>query len=245
MSHHLETIVSLQHRLTAARETERQLAEIPSWMSDLHAEHSRARAEIEALAAAAEAAGKERRTAEAAIADTQEKLKHFQNQMALVRNQREYGALLQEIDTAKASLRKLEEEALAALEKAEGAERARAEKEAGSADLAVRYEEGLARWEAEKPALRALLAETEAAIADLRGRLAPAVRSQFERVYERLKGDAISPLRRAERQGGPSLWHCGRCNYQVRPQIAVEIRTSGALVQCDSCKRLLYPEGEG
>jgi predicted nucleic acid-binding Zn-ribbon protein len=244
MSHHLETIVSLQHRLTAARDTERQLAEIPSWMGDLHAEHSRARAEIEILAAAAEAAGKERRAAEAAIADTQEKLKHFQQQMAMVRNQREYGALLQEIDTAKAALRKLEEEALAALEKAETAERARAEKEEGSADLAARYEEGIARWEAEKPALRALLAETEAAIAELRSRLAPGVRSQFERIFERLKGDAISPLRRAERHGGPNLWHCGRCNYQVRPQVAVEIRTTGALVQCDSCKRLFYPEPE-
>lgn len=242
MSHHLETIVSLQHRLTAARETERQLTEIPSWMSELHAEHSRARAEIETLAAAAEEAGKARRAAEAAIADTQEKLKHFQQQMALVRNQREYGALLQEIDSAKASLRKLEEEALAALDKAETAERERSEKEEGSSDLAARYEEGLARWEAEKPALRALLAETEAAIADLRGRLAPGVRSQFERIFERLKGDAIAPLRRAERPGGPNLWHCGRCNYQVRPQVAVEIRTTGAIVQCDSCKRLFYTE---
>ena len=244
MSNHLETIVSLQHHLNVEQDTERQLAGIPAWMSDLHEEHARARAEIDALDAAAEAAGRDRRAAEAAIADTQEKLKHYQQQMSMVRNQREYGALLQEIDGAKAALRKLEEEALSALEKAESAERARTEKEAGFAGLGARYEEGLARWEAEKPALRAQLEATQAAIAALRAQLAPGVRAQFERIFERLKGDAIAPLRRAERAGGPNLWHCGRCNYQVRPQVAVEIRATGALVQCESCKRLLYPESE-
>jgi predicted nucleic acid-binding Zn-ribbon protein len=242
MSDHLETIVSLQHHLTVEKETERQLAGIPAWMRDLHDEHSRAQAEIDALHAVAQAAGQKRRAAEAGIADTQEKLKHLQQQMSLVRNQREYGALLQEIDTAKAALRRFEEEALAALEETENAELAEAGKKEAFAGLAARYQEGLARWEEEKPALRAVLATTRETIATLRASLTPALRSQFERIYERTKGEALAPLRRTERVGGPSLWHCGHCNYQVRPQVAVEIRSARALVQCESCKRLLYPE---
>ncbi|HNU83746.1 MAG TPA: hypothetical protein PKO05_09975, partial [Thermoanaerobaculia bacterium] len=68
MSDHLETIVSLQHHLTVEKETERQLAGIPAWMRDLHDEHSRAQAEIDALHAVAQAAGQKRRAAEAGIA---------------------------------------------------------------------------------------------------------------------------------------------------------------------------------
>ena len=151
-------------------------------------------------------------------------------------------ALLQEIDTAKAALRRFEEEALAALEETENAELAEAGKKEAFAGLAARYQEGLARWEEEKPALRAVLATTRETIATLRASLTPALRSQFERIYERTKGEALAPLRRTERVGGPSLWHCGHCNYQVRPQVAVEIRSARALVQCESCKRLLYPE---
>ncbi len=38
-------------------------------------------------------------------------------------------------------------------------------------------------------------------------------------------------------------WSCGACNYRVRPQVVVEIRTQGSLIECDSCKRILFVEG--
>jgi predicted nucleic acid-binding Zn-ribbon protein len=41
---------------------------------------------------------------------------------------------------------------------------------------------------------------------------------------------------------GGTMWHCTACNYNVRPQIVVEIRNNGSLIQCDSCKRILYFE---
>ena len=47
-----------------------------------------------------------------------------------------------------------------------------------------------------------------------------------------------------ERAGGATIWHCSSCNYQVRPQVAVEIRTHGAIVQCDGCRRFLHFQDE-
>ena len=50
--------------------------------------------------------------------------------------------------------------------------------------------------------------------------------------------------RRSGRSSGPAArqreWHCSACNYRVRPQVVVEIRNSDNLVQCDSCKRILF-----
>ena len=239
----LETVVALQRNLVEARETERLLSGLPEWMTDLHAEYSKAKGELDVLQAVSDAAGKERRDAETAIAETQEKLKHYQQQMSAVRNQREYGALLQEIDHAKVALRKLDEQALAALEKLETAEREVAARREAFAELDQRYADGLARWESEKPHLAAKLAELNGRIEVLREQLPMPVMRQFERIFERLKGDATAPVRRVERAGsGVSLWHCGSCHYQVRPQVAMEIRGSGIIVQCESCKRLLTPE---
>jgi predicted nucleic acid-binding Zn-ribbon protein len=41
---------------------------------------------------------------------------------------------------------------------------------------------------------------------------------------------------------GPVVWHCSVCNYRVRPQMIVEIKTNGALVQCERCHRFLRVE---
>jgi predicted nucleic acid-binding Zn-ribbon protein len=38
------------------------------------------------------------------------------------------------------------------------------------------------------------------------------------------------------------MWHCGACNYRVRPQSVVMVRNEGALQPCDSCQRILYLE---
>ena len=59
---------------------------------------------------------------------------------------------------------------------------------------------------------------------------------------ERFRGEAIAQMTSTERAGGTVLWHCASCNYQVRPQVALEIRVRGALVQCDGCRRYLVAD---
>jgi predicted nucleic acid-binding Zn-ribbon protein len=214
-------------------------------MRALHEEHVQARTEIAALEAAAESAALQRRTAEGAVADAQEKLKMFQQQVSRVRNQREYGAILSEIDQAKTLLRSLEEGALAALERVEAAGRDLEVRRSTFTELDARYQEGIARWEAEKPTVARRAADLERESVALKSELPRPVVANFLRIVERLPGGAMAAIRRAERPGGQSLWHCAACNYQIRPQVALEIRTKGSILQCDSCRRFLFSEGEG
>jgi predicted nucleic acid-binding Zn-ribbon protein len=79
----------------------------------------------------------------------------------------------------------------------------------------------------------------------LRERLPRNQLAHFERVHERTGGQALAPIRKIERSRGPAMWHCGACNYNVRPQALVEVQDRGALIQCDSCKRILFVESEG
>lgn len=243
MPGHLDTVVRLQQTLTALDHARQRLAGVPDWMRELHEEHSARRGEIEATEAAIEEAGRERRAAEGEVGEAREKLKRYQQQINQVSTQREYGALLQEIDTVKRQIAEGEERGLAALDRAEALGRQVEEQRAAFADLDQRYSAELAKWESEKPGVAAQVAELEAQAAALRGSLPKNVLGLFERLTARYGGGALAPIRRVDRGGrGPTMWHCGACNYRVRPQAVVLVRNEGALEPCDSCQRLLYLE---
>ena len=178
------------------------------------------------------------------MADAQEKLKHFQQQVSRVRNQREYGALLSEIDGVKSALRGLEEATLGALERAESAGAALEERQASFADLSARYQEALAKWEADKPAVAAEVERLEKETDALRAELPKGMVAQFLRMFDRYGGQAMAPIQATERPAGGVIWHCSACNYRIRPQAVVEIRSEEALIECDSCKRILYFDEE-
>jgi hypothetical protein len=246
MARDLDTVVALHATLTALDDARRRLAGIPDWMRELHEEHAAREAEIAAVEESAAAAASERRAAEAAIEDAQEKLKRYQQQINAVTTQREYGALLQEIDTVKRLIGGGEESGLAAMERWEALQRDLAAARESFRELDERYGRELARWEAEKPAVAAQAAELERRAGELRQEVPRPLLLQFERIRDRHGPTALAPVREIDRQGrGPREWHCGACNYRVRPQIVVEIRNRGGLVACDSCKRILFLEDDG
>ena len=239
---HLETVIELQKVLDRLGETRQRLEGVPDWMRELHEEHSERQGEIEELEQDIEQTRLDRRNAEGSIADFQEKLKRYQEQIGAVQNQREYGALLQEIDTVKAEIRTLEEQGFQAMELRDQAEKALTEKRAAFEELDQRYQAELTKWEAEKPAVEDELHKLETRRKELEEKLPRPIRSQFYRLFERFTGRATAEIRTVTRGKGPQTWHCGMCNYRVRPQVVVQIRNQGSILHCDSCKRILYIE---
>src|SRR5688572_19571493 len=125
-----------------------RLEGVPEEMRALHDEYTAAQDAIDKLAQASEDAAHERRVKEGAVADAQEKLRKFQQQVSRVRKQNEYAALLSEIDQAKTALRTAEESALEAIERAERLARELGEQKSGIGGLEERYRAALADWEA-------------------------------------------------------------------------------------------------
>lgn len=240
----LETVIALQDTLDHLAEARRRLEGVPDWMRELHEEHSERKEEIEALEQAIEEARLERRNAEGAIEEQQVKLKRYQEQINTVQNQREYGALLQEIDTAKGEISSLETQAYAAMEKREEAEEKLEKARESFRELDERYEAELAKWEAEKPSVEREVQELEKKAEELRSRLPRPLLAQFERLRERLGGQALATVGAVERGRGQQFWHCEACNYRVRPQAVVQVRNGRSLVHCDSCRRILYIASE-
>ncbi|MEM1202059.1 MAG: hypothetical protein AAGN66_02400, partial [Acidobacteriota bacterium] len=216
----LEVILSLHENMSALDAARARLAGVPDWMLELHDEHSAKKAEIEIEEAAAVEATRLRREAEAEVADHQEKLKRYQQQISQVTTQREYGALLKEIDTAKGQIKDLEEKALEALESHEAAVQKAEEMREGFQDLDQRYQAELEKWEEEKPGVEALTRELEAKLEELRANVPRSLFSQFQRIRERTGGMPVARVGRLQMaRTNNAMWHCMACNFNVRPQI--------------------------
>lgn len=241
MPGHLDSIVELQHTLKELSAAQTLLAGVPDWMRELHEEHQARKNEIDEMSAAEAEATSNRRHAEAVIADAQEKLKRYQSQISQVSTQREYGALLKEIDTVKAEISDAEQVALDAIETADEASKAVSTLEEAFRELDERYQGELARWEAEKPSVAATVSSLETRVASLRDDIPRNIQMLFDRLLARSDEQALARIDRIETaRKGNTFWSCTACHYRVRPQVVVEIRNEGKLVQCDSCKRILY-----
>jgi predicted nucleic acid-binding Zn-ribbon protein len=250
MSQFLDLFVNLQNKVDEFKNAEARLAGVPDWMAELHEEHSARKARIEEWTEKAEAAAVDRREAEAAIAELETKRDRYQEQINQVSTQREYGALLAEIDTTRKHLEEQEAKKQGAVETREEAQKALAEEEQDFAVLDERYRSELEKWEAEKPSVAKAAEQLKGEISKIREKLPRPYLAQYDRIAERHGGEALSPVLRLARTNkrSPDIWHCGSCNYNVRPQVVVELAGSGNFVLCDSCKRILYlppDEGEG
>jgi uncharacterized protein len=241
----LDAIVALHKTLIELKAASERLDSIPDWMQELHQEHRGRKAEIEQVEAESAAAEHQRRAAEAEAGDAQQLLARYQTQLGAVSTQREYSALLTEIDSAKEHIRTAEQQALEALENHEQAKKKLTELEEGFRELDERYQAELAKWEDEKPAVASSIEELRARAEKLRAEVPRNHLLLFDRIYDRYDGRALARVRETAVARGNAMWHCEVCSYNVRPQIVVEIRTRHKLNQCESCKRILYWEDDG
>lgn len=243
MTDHLETIVNLQKAIDELADASQRLAGIPDWMQELHSQYSEQKAKIDSLEAEAEEAGRQRRLAESTASEAQTKLKRYQEQISQVRTQREYGAILQEIDTVKNEIKSLEEQAQGAEGRSEEIEGELSAERESFGGLEAQYQEELDKWEAQKPDVAEKVKQLEKDVKELKEALPRPSLGLFERVLGHHSGQALAAVHSAERVGrGPAIFHCSACNYRVRPQVVVEIRNMRALIQCENCKRILYLE---
>lgn len=241
MARDLDSLVRLQSALSGARIAKEQLDGVPESMRELHDEHQERSGAIESLRAQIQEAELGRRASEAAADDVQVRLDRFQQHVNQVSTQREYGTLLSEIDGAKAELSVHEEEALAAIERSDEASSEIEEMKESFDELDGRYQEALKEWELRKPSVAKELEELEAELRQLNETIAPNLMSRFERLFDRMDGEALASISKVEKTArAPSVWHCANCNYRVRPQVVVDIRKNGNLHQCESCQRFLF-----
>ena len=172
-----------------------------------------------------------RREIEKDLAMLQSRLSKFKGQLMEVKTNKEYTAILKEIQVAQDDILKHEDQMLVRMLEADDLSAAvKAAERAMAADQAAVAEERAA-IEAETARLAAELEQVE--------RERPAVASQipaplidtYDTLVRGRRGLAL-----AEARGGL----CTACHVRLRPQKYNEIRSGVTIIQCDSCQRILH-----
>jgi hypothetical protein len=175
----------------------------------------------------------ERATRSAELSTLEESKKHFQDSLMQVKNQREYAAVLKEIDAVKARIAENEDAILASMDEVE--------------TLKTDLEARAAHIESERAIVDKERTEIEAAVADSQATIerATARRAELEAT---LPAPLVGNVRRVE-EGRRGVFlvradreMCSACHVRVRPQVYQEIKQALKLHACGNCKRYLYYE---
>jgi predicted nucleic acid-binding Zn-ribbon protein len=234
MNPDLNRLIRLQHLETAADEARRKIAEHPARIQALDARLQGARDVVAGTKAKLTAAAEKRRAEEKDVAGVQTRLAKYKDQLLEVKTNREYTAMLHEIETAQNDIRTREDRILEVMMETDELNAAlkKAETDLKAAEKEIAAERSV--LDAEMAALQAEVdrttAEREKVVAGLDRR----VLQIFETTAKGRKGVAV-----AEAKDGL----CTICHVRLRPQVFLEVRKNESIIHCDSCRRILYFAG--
>lgn len=236
MNPQLKVLVELQNNLNQQTQITRQL-ENPDALREIAGEYSTTKAAKEQCDAALEAALSERKAIETDVTEKREQVKALRQQMQMVRNQKEYSAILNSIDQIQRTLT-LQEEALKQKDQAAGTHRKALEALLPQwTEVSGRYRELESRWSAQKRALEEKLDALRHEQKYLERDLPESVKTLFWKTYKLRQGLAVVPVEQQEQRPERS---CSGCHIILRPQQYADVAAGKEIIRCDQCQRILY-----
>lgn len=232
MSPELQRLIELQRLDTTIADCKARIAAHPQRLAEADAKLNGARQAVDAVKKRLADNQDSRRALEKDVALYQGRLSRFKDQQAAVKTNREYQALGHEIETAQRELSAAEEKVIERMLEADAiaAELKQAEAALAAAQREVEAErQELAR---ELARLEATLADATAARAALVSQIEPRLLQLFEQIARARKGLALCT---ATRDG-----LCSVCHVRLRPHVFQQVRHNDAIIQCESCHRILY-----
>jgi hypothetical protein len=237
----LERLFRLQELLLDARSKAERRSRTPEHLVHVEAAWQDFRRKRQDVVSRREKAEARKKELDEQVAGYAEQLKKSEAKRKAVKGQHEYTALLTEVDHAQREIRTREDELLQVEESlglAKADETALAET---SGEEESGYEEQMAEWRAEQARLTAEIEEAEKAAAELRATVDKRLLGVFDRIAKMRSGVAVARVAMVANQTAA----CSSCNVRLRPQLLSDLRLSREILQCESCKRILYWDGHG
>lgn len=223
----LATLQQLDNRLNALQA---EVEALPKQLQAYDDACSEARQALTAIGDEIDRAERQRRSLERELEGSQAQLVKTQTKLRGVKTNKEYSAVLAEIDTGKQHIAALEDQILELMEVAESQRQKRQQQE----HHVQRSEQELARQAERVRQAQAVLGEKVAAEEVERQHLVADVESDLYARYEQLSGMRDRQAVVLVQEGA-----CGGCHLTVQPQLISELRRQDALITCPHCQRIL------
>lgn len=231
MNNDIELLLKLQVIDYDLGELERSKEYIPDMMANLNREISEAQERLDTATAQLTEAKVAQRHLEVEIKSREVDLARFQQQMMTIKTNKEYDALVSQIDAVKNEIGARERQLMDALERIDGlekilpeiTERHRQIKENNSRQLEVLQEK--------IDSIGGTVTSKQTERDDVLSGIPKRTMSVYERVRRGKGGSAVVPVKKRS---------CSACHKALTPKRIQEIRKAEGILTCENCGRLLY-----
>ena len=232
MDQQLQLLISLQAIDTRIGVLEADAARLPKEIAAIHAAVEESRKHVEQTKIRLDAARKDQRAKEKDLEVVQAKRAKNEARLYEVKTNKEYSAVLIEIEEIKQEKARMEEEVLVLME---SQERLSVDIREAESRFKQRESQGRSEETTLKEQLRGI--ETELAAVrterkELAAKLPANILADYDRILRARAGLALVPVAK------PNF--CGACRMTITPQRLQELRAQSSLIPCESCGRYLY-----
>jgi hypothetical protein len=228
----LDTLRELQEYDSRIARLEAETARLPKQIETIQQALKEAGRTLELLRTKFDAAKKDLRAKEKDLEFASAKRTKAEGRLWEVKTNKEYSAVLLEIEEIKQEKAKTEEEILALMEMQE---RLTADVREAESRLRVREEQARQDEGGVRKKLEAVQAELDTVRAERQSRareLSPPVLASYDRILKARGGVAVASV------SADAV--CGGCRVTIRPQAIQELKSGAELMRCESCGRFLH-----
>lgn len=232
MDTQLQTLIDLQGLDGRIAGLEAEATRLPRQIEALQTALADAKKAVETIKNKVDATRKDLRAKEKDLEVANVKRQKLEAKLYEVKTNKEYSAVLLEIEEAKQEKAKTEEDILGLMEMQE-----RLAVDIKDAEQRFKTREEQARQD--EAVVRKKLAAVEAELATLRAQrgsrakeLPVGLLGSYDRILRARGGVAVAAVSTAA--------VCGGCRVSIRPQAVQELRSGSGLMVCESCGRYLY-----
>ena len=231
MNSDLQNLIALQDLELKIANLQKQFSDIPSKIQNLEDRLQRVKVEYEEKVAHAKELSNRRRTLEGEVDLLRSKLSRLKDQSRAVKTNKEYSAMLHEIQMAEDRIRSEEDIILEIMEETEGKEKDLKTAEQEMLKKSAELREDIRKTNESAPAIEAELAKLDEEKNLIESRIGAELLSRYRRIAKAQKGIALAEAK-------DEL--CSACHVRIRPQMYAELLRTEGIHFCDSCSRILF-----
>ena len=229
--HDLVLMVRLQtiyDRIAAAL---KERATPPAEVQALQETNLRRQVELEEIEKQLEQHGHELREVRRKEQEYELELQHFQRQKAMVTNEREFTAVISEIDYATKAHNEASERRRELQTAIDQLDQDLASRKAARPEEESAQREVVEHWDARKAELKDEVHDLATQAKEIEDELQPPNRARFLRLLESKRGTAMA----AAVDGS-----CSLCHFALRPHLQQRVRRCEEIITCEHCHRILF-----
>ena len=227
----LESLLKLQEAEIEIQRLSAVLNAVPEKLSALDTKKTALQEAYDNETEAMASVKKRYREMDSEVQINSERISKSQSKLTAVKTNKEYQALLKEIDDLKGKNSAIEDEMLDCLERLENAEKELSEKDNILKQMKTQINADKATIEREADTERQLLETAREKVGQLDKDVDAALMVDYNRVKKVIKKHAVVPVKKATCQG---------CHMNIPPQMFNELQRGDQLKFCPHCGRIIY-----